>query len=173
VDEFWRSGVDAGYRDDGRPGPRPQYTPDYYGGFLLDPDGNSAEAVHHEGLRGGSLIDHLWVRVADLGESRRFYETVAPTCGIRMAAERPDLVRFEGAHSTFSLLEGSPTENLHMAFPAGDDATVDEFHRTAVGAGYRDNGGPGERPEYHAGYYGAFVLDPDGNNVEVVNHNRG
>ena len=54
-----------------------------------------------------------------------------------------------------------------------DDATVDAFHREAVEAGYRDNGAPGERPVYHPGHYGAFVLDPDGNNVELVNHNRG
>jgi len=52
------------------------------------------------------------------------------------------------------------------------DEAVAEFHRRATGAGYRDNGGPGERPQYHAGYVGAFVLDPDGNNVEAVNHNR-
>jgi catechol 2,3-dioxygenase-like lactoylglutathione lyase family enzyme len=58
-----------------------------------------------------------------------------------------------------------------MAFPVPDDATVAEFHRTALAAGYRDNGPPGER-RYHPGYYGAFVLDPDGNNVEAVNHNR-
>jgi catechol 2,3-dioxygenase-like lactoylglutathione lyase family enzyme len=57
VDEFWRAGVEAGYRDDGEPGPRPQYAPDYYGGFLLDPDGNSAEAVHFDGMReGGALV---------------------------------------------------------------------------------------------------------------------
>jgi catechol 2,3-dioxygenase-like lactoylglutathione lyase family enzyme len=60
-----------------------------------------------------------------------------------------------------------------MAFPAADNATVDEFHRAAIAAGYRDNGPPGERPVYHPGYYGAFVLDPDGNNIELVNHNRG
>jgi predicted lactoylglutathione lyase len=59
-----------------------------------------------------------------------------------------------------------------MAFPASDNATVAEFHRTATASGYPDHGTPGERPIYHAGYYGAFVLDPDGNNVEVVNHNR-
>ena len=53
-----------------------------------------------------------------------------------------------------------------------DNATVEEFHRRALAAGYRDNGGPGERPVYHEGYYGAFVLDPDGNNVEAVCHNR-
>ena len=59
-----------------------------------------------------------------------------------------------------------------MAFGAPDDATVEAFHRAATRAGYHDNGAPGERPVYHAGYYGAFVLDPDGNNVEVANHNR-
>ena len=62
-------------------------------------------------------------------------------------------------------------ENLHLAFPAADNATVDAFHHALVEQGYRDNGGPGER-DYHPGYYGAFVLDPDGNNVEVVCHNR-
>ena len=59
-----------------------------------------------------------------------------------------------------------------MAFPATTNTAVDEFHRSAVAAGYRDDGPPGERPVYHAGYYGAFVLDPDGNSVELVNHNR-
>jgi predicted lactoylglutathione lyase len=61
---------------------------------------------------------------------------------------------------------------VHMAFPAAVNETVDAFHAVATGAGYRDNGRPGERPQYHPGYYAAFVLDPDGNNVEVVNHNR-
>jgi catechol 2,3-dioxygenase-like lactoylglutathione lyase family enzyme len=70
-------------------------------------------------------------------------------------------------------VKGQPTENVHVAFPAPDNAAVDEFHRVALAAGYRDNGPPRERPEYHAGYYGAFVLDPDGNNVEAVCHNRG
>ena len=59
VDELWRAGTAAGYRDDGAPGPRPQYTEDYYGAFLLDPDGNSAEAVHHGELRAPGYIDHL------------------------------------------------------------------------------------------------------------------
>jgi catechol 2,3-dioxygenase-like lactoylglutathione lyase family enzyme len=70
------------------------------------------------------------------------------------------------------LVSGPPTEHVHLAFPAGDDATVDAFHGTLVQAGYRDDGAPGERPVYHPGYYGAYVLDPDGNTVEVVNHNR-
>jgi catechol 2,3-dioxygenase-like lactoylglutathione lyase family enzyme len=171
VDAFWRAGVDAGYRDDGAPGPRPQYTEDYYGGFLLDPDGNSAEAVHHGDMRGG-MVDHLWIRVADVEASARFYETIAPRAGLEVRRLRPRHVQCVGAAGTFSLVSGTPTEHAHLAFPAADDATVDAFHRAAAAAGYRDNGAPGERPEYHPGYYAAYVLDPDGNNVEVVNHNR-
>jgi catechol 2,3-dioxygenase-like lactoylglutathione lyase family enzyme len=171
VDEFWRVGTEAGYRDDGPPGARPQYSPDYYGSFLLDPDGNSAEAVHHGERRTGP-IDHLWLRVSDLDLSQRFYETVAPYSGFELRSERPDRRTFAGDGGSFSVVSGEPTEQVHIAFAASDNATVDAFHRTATEAGYEDNGPPGERPVYHAGYYGAFVLDPDGNNIEVVNHNR-
>jgi catechol 2,3-dioxygenase-like lactoylglutathione lyase family enzyme len=173
VDEFWRAGTAAGYRDDGAPGPRPEYGDDYYGGFLLDPDGNSAEAVHHDSLRGGGAIDHVWIRVADVAASKRFYETVAPHAGYRLGSDRPERAQFGGESGSFSVVAGTPTEHLHMAFPAGDDATVRAFHSAATAAGHRDNGAPGERAIYHPGYYAAFVLDPDGNNVEVVSHNRG
>ena len=79
---------------------------------------------------------------------------------------------FRSGPSSFSYVLGDePTEHVHIAFPAQDNAAVDEFHRVLVAAGYRDNGAPGER-RYHTGYYGAFVLDPDGNNVEAVCHNR-
>ena len=170
VDAFWRAGTEAGYRSDGEPGPRPQYGASYYGAFLLDPDGNSAEAVHHDRPRQG--IDHLWIRVADLGAAKRFYEVVAPFGGFSLRSELPDRVQFAAEQGSFSVVAGTPAVNVHVAFPASDNATVEAFHRAATEAGYRDNGAPGERPEYHAGYYGAFVLDPDGNNVEVVNHNR-
>ena len=172
VDAFWQAGVDAGYRDDGPPGPRPQYSDDYYGGFLLDPDGNSAEAVHHGSPRSGR-IDHLWIRVEDVDAAQRFYETVSPYTGFRRGTVLPERVHFRSeSGASFGLVDGEPTENVHLAFTAQDDATVDAFHRAAIAAGYRDNGAPGERPQYHRGYYGAFVLDPDGNNVEVVHHNR-
>jgi catechol 2,3-dioxygenase-like lactoylglutathione lyase family enzyme len=171
VDEFWRVGTEAGYPDDGEPGPRPQYSPDYYGSFLLDPDGNSVEAVHREKHRRGP-IDHLWIRVSDLAASTRFYETVAPQTGFRLRHETGDRATFVGEDGSFTAVSGTPTEGLHMAFSAAENATVEEFHRIATAAGYADNGIPGERPIYHAGYYGAFVLDPDGNNIEVVNHNR-
>jgi catechol 2,3-dioxygenase-like lactoylglutathione lyase family enzyme len=172
VDDFWRAGVDARYRDDGAPGERPQYSPTYYGGFLLDPDGNSAEAVHHAAVAERSQIDHLWIRVADLEASRSFYEHVAPYTGFPLSRESQVRAQFVGSGASFSLVTGTPTRNLHMAFPAADNAIVDAFHAAALEAGYRDNGEPGERSIYHAGYYGAFVLDPDGNSIEVVNHNR-
>jgi catechol 2,3-dioxygenase-like lactoylglutathione lyase family enzyme len=171
VDEFWRAGTQAGYTDDGAPGPRPQYSDDYYGAFLLDPDGNSAEAVHHGSMRTRGIIDHLWLRVADVAASRRFYELVASHGGFRLRRQTPDRAQFTGESGSFSVVSGTPTEQVHIAFPARDNSTVDAFHRAATEAGYRDNGPPGER-RYHPGYYGAFVLDPDGNNVEAVCHNR-
>ncbi|MBW3592965.1 MAG: VOC family protein [Actinobacteria bacterium] len=172
VDAFWRTGTEAGHSDDGAPGPRPQYGSDYYGAFLLDPDGNSVEAVHHGDLRQGGHVDHVWIRVRDVGEAKRFYEAVAPHAGFRLATETPDRSQFAAESGSFSVVAGPPTERLHMAFPVADDAAVDAFHRAALEAGFRDNGAPGERPEYHDGYYAAFVLDPDGNNIELVNHNR-
>jgi catechol 2,3-dioxygenase-like lactoylglutathione lyase family enzyme len=179
ADEFWRAGTAAGYRDDGAPGPRTEYGPDYYGAFLLDPDGNSIEAVHHDRVRERGHIDHVWIRVADVDASKRFYETIAEHAGIGLADEDEHRAQFRGASGSFSVVAGKHlevrpelTENLHMAFPGPDNATVDAFHAAAIAGGYRDNGAPGERPHYHPGYYGAFVLDPDGNNIEVVSHNR-
>jgi catechol 2,3-dioxygenase-like lactoylglutathione lyase family enzyme len=172
VDQWWRTLVDAGFRDDGAPGPRPLYRADYYGAFVLDPDGNSIEGVHHDGLRtDGLVIDHLWMRVRDLSASRDFYDTIAPVCGFSKHEGR--WTHFYRGNVSFTLVEGDdPTQNVHIAFAAPDNATVEEFHRVALEAGYEDNGPPGERRVYHAGYYGAFVLDPDGNNVEAVCHNR-
>jgi len=170
VDRFWRAGVDAGFQDDGPPGLRPQYDVDYYGAFLRDPDGNSAEAVHHGRDRPG-MFDHLWIRVDDVPRARRFYELIAPFTGYALDHADEVFAHFIGEDASFSLVTGEPTERMHLAFGAADNAVVDAFHRAAVKAGYPDNGPPEERG-YHAGYYGAFVLDADGNNVEVVNHNR-
>jgi len=176
VDAFWQAGIDAGYRDEGAPGPRSVYGPDYYGGFLLDPDGNSAEAVHteRENPVSDGRVDHLSIRVRDPAGSKRFYTTIAPYAGLRIGVDEPDRVQVVGENFSFSLIDDERplTEHVHLAFPAQDDATVRAFHAAALAAGYEDNGGPGERTVYHPGYYGAFVLDPDGHNVEVVNHNR-
>jgi catechol 2,3-dioxygenase-like lactoylglutathione lyase family enzyme len=162
VEAFWQAGIDAGYRDDGA--------------FLLDPDGNSAEAVHSERARPvpDGRVDHLSIRVADLAASKRFYTTIAPHAGIRLGDDEPGRVQFTAEDYSFSLIDdGRPlTEHVHLAFPAREDERVRAFHAAALAAGYEDHGGPGERAVYHPGYYGAFVLDPDGHNVEVVNHNR-
>ena len=173
VDAFWRAGVDAGYEDDGEPGLRPQYSDDYYGAFLLDHDGNSVEAVHHGSLREGGNVDHLWIRVSDVDASTRFYERVGPAAGFRAGRELDGRTQFACVSGSFSVVAADqPSEHVHLAFSASDNDTVERFHRDTTAAGYRDNGAPGERPVYHEGYYAAFVLDPDGNNVEVVNHNR-
>jgi len=174
VDAFWSAGVEAGYRSDGEPGPRPVYGENYYGGFLLDPDGNSVEATYHGAPRGGEdWIDHLWIRVVDLEAARRFWETVSPALGFDVGPVLPERFHVRGGERSFALVAGGePTRNVHIAFPRDDDAGVHEFHRVAVAAGYRDNGAPGERAIYHPGYYGAYVLDPDGNNIEAVHHNR-
>jgi len=170
VDEFWRVGTAAGYPDDGAPGLRPDYSEDYYGAFLLDPHGNSAEAVHHGDTANRHVIDHLWIGVADVDAARAFYELAAPLTGFRLTTVVEGRVHFGGANASFGLVDRTPTENLHLAFEATDNAVVEGFHEKLTEAGYADNGAPGER-HYHHGYYGAFVLDPDGNNVEVVNHN--
>jgi catechol 2,3-dioxygenase-like lactoylglutathione lyase family enzyme len=167
--------VDAGYTEDGAPGPRPVYGHDYVGAFLRDPDGNSIEAMTHEAERAPAQIDHLWIRVADAARSAAFYEAVAPHTGFARAHDEPGLTRFRGAGATFTVLEDAEaprTEHVHLAFPASDHATVDAFHAAGLAAGGRDHGAPGERPEYHDGYYGAFLLDPDGHNAEAVDHGR-
>lgn len=172
VDAFWKAGVDAGYENDGPPGPRTEYLPDYYGSFLRSPDGNSIEAVHYSDVpQRKGVIDHIWIRVADLAAATAFYRTVADTLGLRFD-QTPDRTTLHGPDGgSFSLLEGEPTRSLHMALPS-DNAGVDRFHAELTAAGYTDHGAPGERPRYHPGYYAAYVLDPDGNNIEAVNHNR-
>ena len=173
VDSWWRALTEAGYRSDGEPGLRPQYSADYYGAFILDAQGNSIEAVTHDTARERPTgrIDHLWIRVEDLEPIKRFYTAVAPIIGLRVR-DRGDRLGVIPEEGSFSLLEGPPTRNLHLAIGVSERETVDAFHETALAAGGRDNGRPGERAHYHAGYYGAFVFDPGGTNVEAVFHDR-
>ncbi len=123
-------------------------------------------------LHRGRLIDHLQLVVRDLDASRRFYGAVFEVLGIPMGGEDEgyfwaDELFVSTADSLAA--QGHLTGRHHIAFQARDQAMVDAFHRAALAAGGTDNGAPGLRP-YHPGYYGAFVLDPDGNNIEAVYH---
>ena len=123
-------------------------------------------------LHRGRLIDHLQLVVRDLAASRRFYQAVLDTIGIPIAGEGDtyfwaDELFISTADSEAAL--GQLTGRHHLAFQARDRATVDAFHQAALANGGKDNGAPGQRP-YHPGYYAAFALDPDGNNIEVVFH---
>ncbi len=145
ADEFWRVGTEAGYKSDGEPGPRTEYGDDYYGSFLLDPDGNSAEAARHDNTRRGT-IDHVWIGVSDLEASFAFYSAIAPFVGLLEGTHAEERRQFRGAWATISILADGrpPTENLHMAFPVPSREDVDRFKATGFGR------------------------DPDGNTVEAV-----
>jgi catechol 2,3-dioxygenase-like lactoylglutathione lyase family enzyme len=173
VDRFAQAGVDAGFTDDGPAGPRPHYADDYYAAFLKDRAGNSYEAVHRDGERPRGNVDHVTVRVHDVAASTAFYSTIGAAIGLTLRRQADDRAAFSVGTSdgSFDVVAGEPTQHVHVAF-SGDDDHVRRFHASATTAGYRSNGEPGERPRYHEGYYSAFVLDPDGNNIEVVNHHR-
>lgn len=125
------------------------------------------------------MIDHTGLGVSDPVRSRSFYESALGALGYSVLAEIP--TEFTGGKVVvglgvapkpdFWLREGEVEQpRLHVAFRAANRAEVDAFHRAALAAGGVDNGAPGPRPHYHANYYGAFVLDPDGHNIEAVCH---
>ncbi len=118
-------------------------------------------------LHRGRLLDHMELRCRDLAESRRFYAAVLAVLGREIVELRPGLLCADELCLTPA--ETDPPSHVHLAFQTGSRAEVDRFYVAALGAGGRDNGKPGER-HYHPGYYAAFVLDPDGNNIEAVYH---
>src|SRR4051812_402703 len=118
------------------------------------------------------MLDHLALNVSDLAASRAFYETALAPLGFGVVMEWEGRVAFgPTARPIFFLGAREPfTTGVHIAFQAADRERVDAFHAAALAAGGRDNGRPGMRQQYHPHYYGAFVLDPDGNNAEAVCH---
>jgi catechol 2,3-dioxygenase-like lactoylglutathione lyase family enzyme len=114
----------------------------------------------------GRLLDHVHLRVADLEASKSFYRAVLGAVGREIIWEADWAF---SADELFVSADGPPTSGLHIAFQTPDRETVQRFHEAALAAGGRDNGAPGER-HYHPGYYAAYALDPDGNNVEAVFH---
>ena len=115
-------------------------------------------------LHRGRLLDHLHLHARDLAASKRFYRAAFDVLGIPLVEEDDHFYADE-----LWVDRGEPVTAVHFAFQAKDRAQVDAWHAAVLAAGGRDNGAPGERP-YHPGYYAAFALDPDGNNVEAVHH---
>jgi len=121
------------------------------------------------------MLDHVGIPVSDFERSKRFYEQALSPLGYELIMEP----RYGAAglgrsgKPDFWVFQGEPGHAVHVAFAADDRATVDAFHEAAIAAGGKDHGRPGLRPEYHPSYYGAFVLDPDSNNIEAVCHGPG
>jgi catechol 2,3-dioxygenase-like lactoylglutathione lyase family enzyme len=129
--------------------------------------------------KGTQIFDHIGLSVADLARSKAFYLKSLAPLDIAVVLEIPasvtgdfDAVGFgrEGKPSFWLANDGATAPRLHVAFTADSRSGVDAFYRAAISAGGADNGVPGLRPHYHSNYYGAFVLDPDGHNIEAVCH---
>jgi catechol 2,3-dioxygenase-like lactoylglutathione lyase family enzyme len=126
------------------------------------------------------MIDHVGVAIIDAGRSKAFYDAALAPIGITMIMEVPASVTESGGTACGYGKDGKPFfwfgdnekvgKGFHIAFAVDKRELVDAFHKAALAAGGKDNGAPGLRPHYHANYYGAFVHDPDGHNVEVVCH---
>jgi catechol 2,3-dioxygenase-like lactoylglutathione lyase family enzyme len=130
------------------------------------------------------IIDHIGVSVREYARSREFYVRALAPLGIELVMEfgpfggfgrggKPELWIGEGKQSFQSDEQVRVITPIHVALTAASRAQVDAFHAAAIAAGGRDNGAPGLRPQYHPGYYGAFVIDPDGHNLEAVHHTFG
>ena len=118
------------------------------------------------------ILDHIGIEVRDFTRSRAFYLAALAPLGIVIAKEGDGFAGFNvpGARGGFWIAVGESPGPIHIAFAARDRAQVQAFYQAALAAGGRDNGAPGLRPQYHPDYYGAFVRDPDGHNVEAVCH---
>jgi catechol 2,3-dioxygenase-like lactoylglutathione lyase family enzyme len=120
------------------------------------------------------MIDHISIAVRDLAASARFYETVLATIGLSKLRDQPTTVGFGKKYPEFWLNERrtmaplAPDSGVHICLRAPTTAAVDAFYAAALAGGASPDGAPGPRPEYSAGYYAAFVRDPDGNRIEVV-----
>jgi catechol 2,3-dioxygenase-like lactoylglutathione lyase family enzyme len=122
------------------------------------------------------MLDHVTISVSDFKRSRAFYDRILRPLEIeRLFAEGDSFAGYGiGSKAFFWIgLREAVASGVHIAFAARDRAIVDAFHAAALAAGGRDNGAPGLRPRYHANYYGAFILDPDGHNIEAVCHAAG
>ncbi len=183
VDQFHAAALANGGLDEGAPGLRPEYAPDYYGGYVRDPDGNKLQAVcYTSGRRAGStgnVISHITVGHADLDRERAFYTATLAPLGIVELPEEGDEASVGFGLAGFELpvvyvqppFDGRPAtwgNGTHTAFAAPSRDAVDSFHAAALAHGGTCGGPPGLRPQYSENYYAAYVLDPVGNKLQAV-----
>jgi catechol 2,3-dioxygenase-like lactoylglutathione lyase family enzyme len=116
------------------------------------------------------MLDHVAIPVRDLDASRKFYEPLFEGLGAKVMMEWPGGALFGTDDGMVALRQSERVMPLHIAFRTADRSAVDAFHETALAAGASDNGAPGVRSDYHEHYYAAFVIDPDGHNIEAVCH---
>jgi len=117
------------------------------------------------------MLDHVSLKVGDFARSQAFYDAALKPLGLaRQMGDGQNFAGYGVPGRPFFWSGAGGTGSAHVAFAAEDEAAVAAFHRAALAAGAKDNGPPGPRPEYHPGYYAAFVLDPDGYNIEAVCH---
>ncbi len=121
-------------------------------------------------LHRGRLIDHVQLIARDLAATKRFYTAVLEVLGRKIDGEGENYFYFDEIFVSTDAMATTGATHVHLGFQAPDRATVDRFYTAALAAGGKDHGKPGIREQYHAGYYGAFVIDPDGNNIEAVYH---
>ena len=120
----------------------------------------------------GRLLDHVQLVVADIEASKRFYRALFEVLGVPIGGEGDDNIWADELYISTAQspsANGERTGRVHLAFQADTREQVEAFHRTGLASGGKDNGAPGER-SYHPGYFAAFLLDPDGNNIEAVHH---
>ncbi len=183
VQAFHAAALRSGGHDEGAPGLRPHYAPDYYAAYVRDPDGNKLQAVYYrDGRRAGprgDVVSHITLGCNDLERSRPFYEGLLAVLEIeRLPREETpgeDLAfGFAGRRLPIVFVQrpfdGRPAtwgNGAHVSFDTPSRAVVEAFHEAALSLGGSDEGKPGLRPRYHAKYYAAYVRDPDGNKLQA------
>ena len=182
VERFHEAALAGGGTDNGAPGYRLQYGEDYFGAFVLDPDGNHLGVVARIRPEAASMprariVDHLSIGNGDLAESGRFYDMLLASIDVRRLRTKPDYLMYgrDLTDTTFILAEPDepvetvpPQPGFHACFSAPTREAVAQFHRAGLIAGGRDNGAPGYRPNYGIDYFGAFLVDPWGNHLGAV-----
>lgn len=183
VDRFFAAALANGGHDDGAPGIRSIYAPDYYGAYARDPDGNKLQAVCYlDGRKAGpagDVISHITIGHTDFERARIFYTALLGTLGMVDIPEEGDTnsagFGVPGFQTPIVYLQppfdGRPASfgnGTHTAFTATSREVVDRFHQAALAHGGTSAGAPGPRPHYSANYYAAYVLDQVGNKLQAV-----